>query len=143
MDKVFNYKGRIYINDKVTSVFRSSNLKEEYSFGVWLNRTFNEDVKMLPEIIKPKYVQTPDYLFKGEYWDLKTVKVKGKNFMYRSIKNKVEQSNNFMFDLSNIDIHKDEITIHLKEVFTNENTSFIKKILVKTKDGKYKILKRK
>jgi len=67
MDKVFNYKGRIYINDKVTSVFRSSNLKEEYSFGVWLNRTFNEDVKMLPEIIKPKYVQTPDYLFKGEY----------------------------------------------------------------------------
>ena len=43
---------------------------------------------MLPRINKPDGIQTADYLFRGEYWDLKKITGKGKNTLDSAINKK-------------------------------------------------------
>lgn len=43
----------------------------EVSFAKWLHKMFGGDIRLLDEVNKDK-VQTPDYIWRGKLWDLKT-----------------------------------------------------------------------
>ena len=45
---------------------------KEKEIAKWLGKTFGWKIYMLPRINEPEGIQTADYLFKGEYWDLKS-----------------------------------------------------------------------
>lgn len=45
---------------------------KEKEIAKWLGKTFGGKIYMLPRINEPEGIQTADYLFKGEYWDLKS-----------------------------------------------------------------------
>lgn len=44
----------------------------EIDFSKWLHRTFGGDIRLLEEVNQDK-VSTPDYIWRGKAWDLKTV----------------------------------------------------------------------
>lgn len=66
----FEYKNVRYVVDNKNVVLDYSN--EEKRIARWLENTFGGELYMLPRINSPKGIKTADYLFRNEYWDLKT-----------------------------------------------------------------------
>lgn len=98
---------------------------------------------MLPRINKPDGIQTADYLFRGEYWDLKKITGKGKNTLDSAINKKKSQSNNFIFDISNSEITLEAIDKQLSSIYENKYRKWIDKIIVKQNNNVIVINKRK
>jgi len=81
--------------------------KKELEVANWLKDTFNEKVIMLPKVNWPEHIQTPDYIFRGEKWDLK--------------------------ELKNIDSKRaiDNLINQAKKLFLNPYRKWVNKIIIK------------
>ena len=115
----------------------------EKNVANWLKETFGGEIYMLPRINKPDGIQTADYLFRGEYWDLKKITGKGKNTLDSAINKKKSQSNNFIFDISNSEITLEAIDKQLSSIYENKYRKWIDKIIVKQSNNVIVINKRK
>ena len=71
----------------------------EKNVANWLKETFGGEIYMLPRINIPEGIQTADYLFRGEKWDLKDIKSTGKNVLDNRVNGLKKQANNFIFDI--------------------------------------------
>ena len=74
--------------------------EQERSIAVMLSMKYGKTVELVPQIMFPQGVQTPDYLIDGERFDLKTPTGAGKDVFRDLIKKKKKQSPNFIFDIS-------------------------------------------
>lgn len=84
--KYFEHNGIKYKVDNKNIVLDYSDKEKEVA--IWLENTFGGEIYMLPRINKPDGIQTADYLFRGEYWDLKKITGKGKNTLDSAINKK-------------------------------------------------------
>ena len=85
---------------------------------------------MLPRINIPEGIQTADYLFRGEKWDLKEIKSTGKNVLDNRVNGLKKQSNNFIFDISNTSISIKEIKNQINKLYESPNRKWINKIML-------------
>lgn len=130
--------------------YDSSNATFDDRYGVneknvasWLVDTFRENVEMVPRVNTPEGISTPDYIFKGEGWDLKTIKGNKNQTIYRSVVNQSEQASNFIIDLSKYkSITFDDALDHVIKLFSRKDTSFIDNILIR-EDDKLRVIKKK
>lgn len=139
--KYFEHNGIKYKVDNKNIVLDYSDKEKEVS--IWLENTFGGEIYMLPRINKPDGIQTADYLFRGEYWDLKKITGKGKNTLDSAINKKKSQSNNFIFDISNSEITLEAIDKQLSSIYENKYRKWIDKIIVKQNNNVIVINKRK
>lgn len=95
----FEHENVKYIVDDKKVVLDYS--KKEKEIAEWLENTFGGEIFMLPRINDPEKIQTPDYLYKKEVWDLKTITGSGNQTIYHAIYKKKQQSNNYIFELTN------------------------------------------
>lgn len=115
--------------------------KHEKEVADLLAKKYGKDVRMVPRVTKPEKVKTPDYLIDGEKWDLKTLKSSGKNTFYNMTKNKKEQAQNFIFDISNLDVSDEWAEKQVSSIFASNNRRWADKIMV-LKNDDVKIYKR-
>lgn len=127
--KYFEHNGIKYKVDNKNIVLDYSNNEKEVA--IWLENTFGGEIYMLPRINKPDGIQTADYLFRGEYWDLKTINGSGKRVLEDSIKKKKRQAKNFIFDITNSKIEKYNLFEQLKKLYNSKATDWIDKIIIK------------
>lgn len=127
--KYFEHSGIKYKVDNKNIVLDYSN--NEKDVAIWLENTFGGEIYMLPRINKPDGIQTADYLFRGEYWDLKTINGSGKRILEDSIKKKKRQAKNFIFDITNSKIEKYNLFEQLKKLYNSKATDWIDKIIIK------------
>lgn len=139
--KYFEHNGIKYKVDNKNIVLDYSDKEKEVA--IWLENTFGGEIYMLPRINKPDGIQTADYLFRGEYWDLKKITGKGKNTLDSAINKKKSQSNNFIFDISNSEITLEAIDKQLSSIYENKYRKWIDKIIVKQNNNVIVINKRK
>lgn len=139
--KYFEHNGIKYKVDNKNIVLDYSDKEKEVA--IWLENTFGGEIYMLPRINKPDGIQTADYLFRGEYWDLKKITGKGKNTLDSAINKKKSQSNNFIFDISNSEITLEAIDKQLSSIYENKYRKWIDKIIVKQSNNVIVINKRK
>lgn len=139
--KYFEHNGIKYKVDNKNIVLDYSDKEKEVA--IWLENTFDGEIYMLPRINKPDGIQTADYLFRGEYWDLKKITGKGKNTLDSAINKKKSQSNNFIFDISNSEITLEAIDKQLSSIYENKYRKWIDKIIVKQNNNVIVIKKRK
>ena len=137
----FEYKGNRYNVDGKNVVLDYS-LKEK-EIAEWLENTFGGEIYMLPRINNPEGIQTADYLFRGEYWDLKEITGKGKHTLDSAIKKKKSQSNNFIFDISNSEITVESINKQLDLIYKSKDRKWVDKIIIKQNKNVIVINKRK
>ncbi len=97
---------------------------------------------MLPRINIPNGIMTADYLFRREYWDLKTINGSGKRVIEDSIKKKKRQAENFIFDITNSEIEKDNLFKQLKKIYSSDSTKWVSKVIVKKQNTVIGIFKR-
>ena len=117
--------------------------KKEKDIAIWLEKTVGGKIYMLPRINKPDGIMTADYLFRNEYWDLKSITGCGKRIIEDTIKRKKRQSKNFIFDITNSNIQENDLLRQLEKVYNSETTKWVNKIIVKKNENVIIILKRK
>lgn len=137
----FEHEGVKYEVDSKNVVLDCSN--KEKDIAEWLENTFGGEIYMLPRINKPSGIQTADYLFRNEYWDLKEISGNGKHTLDSAIKKKKSQSNNFIFDVSLSKITEESINTQLDLIYKSKDRKWLDKIIIKRDNEIVVIYKRK
>lgn len=117
--------------------------KKERVVANLLGETYGGQVNLIPVVLNPKGVKTPDYIINGEKFDLKEIFGNGKNTLDTAISKKKEQSKNFIFDISNTEMQTIKAINQIQGIYKSNNRTWVKQIIL-IKDNKVlKIYKRK
>lgn len=134
---IHDIKELIYFTDKngVKHYVDGKNVVLDYSFkekaiALFIVKTFGGEIFLLPRVNYPEGINSADYLWNGEYWDLKTINGCGKRCIEDTVKDKQKQANNFIFDITNSSLNQKEIFIQLDKLYYSSKTYFVEKVLV-------------
>ena len=96
-----------------------------------LEREVGGEIYLVPRVNNPQGVPTPDYLFHGRGYDLKTLSEKaGPNTMFQRVKKAKRQSRNFIIDVSDAKLDRETIAQQISKIFWSENTRFVDEIVI-------------
>lgn len=117
--------------------------KQEKDVAEIISKKYGKIVELVPQVIYPQGIQTPDYLIDGERFDLKSPTGNGKNLLYGLIAKKKEQSHNFIIDITNCPLSIEELERQARQLYGSWRVGFLEK-LVFVKNGEIlKVLSRK
>lgn len=125
----WEYNGKKYLADGKNVILDYSNSEKETA--EWLENTFGGKIYMCPRVNNPIGVNTPDYLWKNEYWDLKKITGNGNRTIDSAIKKKKNQASNFIFDVSNSKLSNEDIKEQLEKIYSNKDRYWVNKLLIK------------
>lgn len=109
-----------------------------------LEREVGGEIFMVPRVNNPQKVSTPDYLFHGKKYDLKTIMPgAGKNTLFNRIKKAKGQSGNFILDLSESGLDDQTISSQIDKIFSDKETRFVDEIIIIRGNKVVKVFKRK
>ena len=111
------------------------NTKNEKEIANIIGKELGKQVQMVPRIVYPQGISTPDYIIDGKKFDLKEPIGSGKNVLYNMVHKKKSQANNFIFDVSKCPLDQDTIIRQAEELYISSHTAFIDEIII-IKDGK-------
>lgn len=119
--------------------------KHEREVAELLERKYGGEIYLMPEVSGSiSNVHTPDYLFRGERLDLKTlIKGTSKNAIYSRLNESQKQADNFIIDLTNSPLGKNEVIRQAKEVFDSYNARGVKRVFLLDEDDIFMVLERK
>ena len=117
-----------YIVDGKHVILKPSD--KERAVAAILSEQYGKQVELVPQIMYPQGIQTPDYLIDGERFDLKCFKSAGKNVIYNLISKKKNQSPNFIFDMTDCPLSLEEIERQIVGVYSSNHTRFVNEIIV-------------
>lgn len=107
-----------------------------------LSEEFNKEVLLVPRVVLPQGVSTPDYLIEGKKYDLKEPTGSGKHVLYNMIHKKKSQASNFVFDISNCPLDFSTIIEQVEEIYKSNHTAFVDEVIVIKGDKLLKKFKR-
>jgi hypothetical protein len=95
------------------------------------------EVFMVPRVNNPQGISTPDYIFNGKAYDLKTLEkeVSGTNPIFNRVKKKKSQAHCFIIDVTVPDLRAEVIESQIDKIFWSKETQFVDEIVI-VRDGK-------
>lgn len=111
--------------------------KHEKEVAELISDELGKEVQMVPRVVYPQNVSTPDYIIDGKKYDLKEPVGSGKHVLYNMINKKKSQADNFIFDISNCPLDYEAIKKQVDEIYSSSHTTFVNEIII-IKDGKVK-----
>lgn len=140
--KEYTVNGNTYVVDGHN--VQLSYTPHEKAIAELLEREVGGEIFMVPRVNNPQGIKTPDYLFHGKGYDLKSLhKPKGKNPIFNRIQNAKGQSRNFILDLTDAELDEAAVKEQLEKVFTDKGTEFVDEIVIVQGGKIIKVLKRK
>lgn len=101
-----------------------------------LARDVGGEIYLVPRVNNPQGVSTPDYLFHGKYYDLKTLgKDAGPNTIFNRVKKAKRQAHNFIIDVTETTLDDKTIDQQIGQIFWSNNTLFVDEIVI-VRNGK-------
>lgn len=94
--------------------------KHEKEIAEILSNYLKKEIRLVPKVVYPQDISTPDYLIEGERWDLKDIFGNSKNTIDNAVLNKKKQANNFVFDISKTDLTFDDVDEQIKKLYLSE-----------------------
>ena len=107
------------------------------------SKMVHRSTNMVPRVVYPQGVQTPDYMIEGVGYDLKTPVGNGKNTIYGAVKSKKKQANNFIICIDETELSLAEIERQVKGIYTSDHTRFVDTILLMENGSIVRAFKRK
>ncbi len=128
-----------YEKDGNTYVVDGRQILLDYSAGEKdiaevLAKSFGMEVKMIPRVLSPQNVSTPDILLDDEAFDIKQPIGQGKAVIYNMIAKKKRQANNFAIDISKCPLDVEGIRRQVADVYRSRHTRFVNRVVL-SKDG--------
>lgn len=138
----FEHEGAKYEVDNKNVVLDYSDKEKE--IVEWLENTFGGEIYMNPRINYPKGIETADYLWNDELWDLKeiikaTSEIRAVDNVIKNCKN---QSSNFIIDITGSKLSNKSIIKQVQNVFIPSNKFYrewVNKIIIKRDNEVLKI----
>ena len=102
-----------------------------------LAREVGGEIYMVPRVNNPQGVSTPDYIFNGEAYDLKTLEkeASGKNPIFNRVKKKKSQAHRFIIDVTVPNLSTEVIESQIDKIFWSKETQFVDEIVI-VRNGK-------
>ena len=143
--KIVN-KEKVEINGKTYKV-DGKNVKfapsdNEKHIANLLTKKLGGEIELWPTITKPEHIQTPDYFYYGKRTDLKTPQKTNTDTLYNACHKKKKQADSFVFDLSYVDMSKEEAIKQAEALFKRKGTKFVKRVILIKDDEIFKILEK-
>ena len=137
-------------SDGVTSYKVDGNkVKLEYSqqekdVAELIERKFGGELYMVPKVNSPQGISTPDYLFRNDKYDLKTLKKgAGQNTIFNRIKKSTKQANNFVIDLRKTELEEKTVNEQIQKIFARTETQNVKTIITITGEEEIYVITKK
>ena len=116
---------------------------EETEVANILGETLGGKVKLVPVVLEPKNIQTPDYIINNEKFDLKQIIGNGKNTLDTAINKKKKQSDNFVFDITKTEMSIEQALLQIERIYNAKNRTWVNTVIL-IKDKKVlKVFKRR
>lgn len=128
----WKYKDVEYKVDGKHVVLDYSNYEKEVA-DVIANK-YGKDVKMVPRVLNPPGIKTPDYIIDGEKWDLKVINSRGRNAFYNALRKNKKQADRFIFELKD-SFEEEWLNEQINSIFASNHYRDIKEITIYS-DGK-------
>lgn len=116
--------------------------KEEKKVADFISKKLGVKVEMVPRVLYPPSIKTPDYLINGIPFDLKQVEGHGKNVIDGMLRKK-DQSHNFIFDIKKTTLSIEEIFNQFNRIYSNPLRSYLNTVILIDGDTLVDILNRK
>lgn len=137
--------------DGVTYKVDGHNVKLDYKphekeIAELLEREVGGELYMVPRVNNPQGVPTPDYLFNGQRYDLKTLEEDaGENTIYNRVQKSVQkgQADNFIIDVTRSGLSDEVIHSQIDKVFWSKHTKPVRDFVVVRNMGIEKVFRRK
>ena len=107
-----------------------------------MKKELGYEVAMMPRVLKPQNVQTPDFLINTERYDLKSPIGSGKEVLFNMVKGKQKQADNFIFDITNCPLEYSDLIIQSEKLFTSRHTRFVNNVILLKDDNIIAVLQR-
>lgn len=104
--------------------------KEEKQIAEMIAKKYGKNVEMIPRVLYPNNIKTPDFLIDKIKYDLKTPTGSGKNTIYDIVKSSKNQANNFILDLSKTKLTIEEVERQINKIYKSMHTNFVNEIVV-------------
>jgi len=129
------YQNHVVI-DNTTYVEDGKNVIRDYSevelnIAKWYYKTFHEEVILLPRVDFPHGIKTPDYLINGEKWDLKEITGFSAKIFFTNIRNKKNQAQNFIFDVTKSRLIDYQIDRQISHLYNIKRVYWLNKVIIK------------
>lgn len=136
----YKIKESVYTVDDKNVLLDYSN--KERRIAELLKEELGGKIFMVPRVLNPQGISTPDYIFRDEAFDLKELSGTSKNLVYNAIAKKKRQASNFILDISKSPLDENEITRQIEDIYWSRHTMFVQKIIVIKDEKIRKIYKR-
>lgn len=120
--------GIAYVADGTHVILKPS--EHERKVAEILSQKYGKTVELVPQIVYPQGIQTPDYLIDGERFDLKSPTGSGKNLIYGLIAKKRKQAGNFVIDISGCPLDEEEIGRQIENLYMSPRLGFLEKVVL-------------
>lgn len=137
----FNVNGETYVVDGVYVILDTS--ENEKRVARIMSNEFGCEVQLVPRILKPDKIKTPDYIIFNERYDLKTINGNSKSVLYNALTGKKMQAENFVFDITNCKLDVTEIQNQAKLIFESIHMKFVNRIVIIKGDTILNVYERK
>ena len=129
----FIYRHEYTVNG-ITHVVDGNHVKlnpsdREMSIAVLLSENYGKKVELIPQVMYPQGIQTPDYLIDRERYDLKSPTGRGKNLLYGLIAKKYTQAHNFIMDITDCLFSMEELERQAESLYKSQRTGFLETIV--------------
>lgn len=104
--------------------------KHEKEIAEILSNHLKKEIRLVPKVVYPQNISTPDYLIEGEKWDLKDIFGKGKNVIDGAVKKKKNQADNFVLDITKTELTIDEVDSQVRRIYLSERRKWINNIKI-------------
>ena len=104
--------------------------EHEKEVGKVLSEFLKQDVYLVPRVLYPQGIKTPDYIIGGEKYDLKEIQGTSKNVIDGAIKAQERQAHRFVLDISKTALMPEEIYRQISSVFESKRRSWVEEIIV-------------
>lgn len=102
---------------------------QEKAIAFALSEKYGKMVELIPQVMYPQGIQTPDYLIDGQRFDLKSPTGSGKNLLYGLIAKKKKQSHNFIIDVTNCPLSMEELKKQAEDLYRSPRVGFLEQIV--------------
>lgn len=126
----------VYTAHGITYTVDGHNVVLDYSahekeIAELLEKEVGGELFMVPRVNNPQGVPTPDYLFHGKTYDLKTIgKNAGVNTIFNRVKKAAGQANNFIIDVTNSGLDDDTIHKQIEKLFNRIDTNWVEEVVI-------------
>ncbi len=117
--------------------------EKERQVAELLGKTYGGQVNLIPVVLNPQGIKTPDYMLNGKKYDLKEPTGNSKTTIYDLFKHKSKQADNFIIDIHKCKLDKMEIIKQTESIFYSKHRKWIDTIILTDNNEIFKILKRK